>query len=278
MENAVECLQDRKIIVSAEQKGLVKSIVFPGCTDGELALYLFECERRGVHPLDRLIFPVSRNDKDSGGKKITFQCSIDYFRAEASDTGEYDGQDEPIYGPANSDGYPEYATVLVYKKGIERPITGTARWSEFYPGDKMGFMWKKMPYHMLAKCAEVLALRKAFPKRLSGLYIPEEMQSPETGKPPVQPPQKKAAAAPAGSQTITAAIKDVTGKEGQKADGQKFTKYTITDDKGVAYGTFDAQIADIANTAKEKAMPVNISFVVGKFGNDIKSFELIGAA
>ncbi|MFA5284454.1 MAG: recombinase RecT [Smithellaceae bacterium] len=184
-------LMERKIIVSAEQKALVKSIVFPGCSDNEMALYLFECERRGVHPLDRVIFPISRNDSASGGKKLTFQCGIDFFRSEAADTGEYDGQDEPVFGDKNKDGFPEFATVSVYKKGIDRPFTGTARWSEFYPGEKQGFMWRKMPFHMLSKCAEVLALRKAFPKRLSGLYIPEEMGSPDTVKPPVRPPQKK---------------------------------------------------------------------------------------
>jgi len=97
-----------------------------------------------------------------------------------------------VFGEKNKDGFPEYATVSVYKKGIDRPITGTARWSEFYPGEKQGFMWRKMPFHMLSKCAEVWALRKAFPKRLSGLYIPEEMGPSNPVKPPVRPPQKKA--------------------------------------------------------------------------------------
>ena len=72
---------------------------------------------------------------------------------------------------------PGSATATVHKlMGGERyPFTATARWREYYPGDKQGYMWTKMPFGQLGKCAEALALRKAFPKQLSGLYAPEEM-------------------------------------------------------------------------------------------------------
>ncbi len=103
------------------------------------------------------------------------------MRSEALSTGEYDGQDEPEFGETQpGGGFPESATVRVYRKGIERPFVGIARWKEFYPGDGgSGFMWRKMPYHMLSKCAEALAMRKAFPQELGGLYAQEEMQRPD---------------------------------------------------------------------------------------------------
>jgi len=166
--------------IKKEELGIVKSMIFPDASDAELALFLYECKRRGVHPLERRIIPIKRKDGESGLCKVTFQCTIDYLRSLAATSAEYGGQDEPVFGP-DKDGYPAYAKVAVYRKDVERPFVGVAYWSEYYPGEKLGWMWRRMPHNQLAKCAEALALRKAFPQTLAGLYTDVEFARQDAG-------------------------------------------------------------------------------------------------
>lgn len=203
-----EIVEIEGIKVKREQVELIKRTIFIGASDDELRLFFYECARRGTHPMDRLIFPVVRKDKD-GNRRVTFQTGIDYLRAAAEETARYIGQKSVVYGEPitqkSEDGdfqAPEWAEVVVLRKD---PETGEvnetpfrAFWKEFYPGEKLGFMWRKMPNLMLAKCAEAGALRKGFPRKLGGLYINEEMEQAEAvpfgttkKQPPLQEPQKK---------------------------------------------------------------------------------------
>ncbi len=153
---------------------LVRRTVAAGATDDELAMYLHDCQRRGVHPLDRLLHFTIHLDK-SGSRKYTPITSIDLFRARAANTGEHAGTDDAVYITDDGTQFPQTASVTVYRvvKGVRCPFTATARWKEYKPSKD--FMWLKMPYTMLAKCAEALALRKAFPAELGGLYTADEM-------------------------------------------------------------------------------------------------------
>lgn len=149
--------------------------------DEDLLMFLYTCQRTGLDPLTHQIFAVYRWDSRIGAEKMSIQTGIDGMRLVAQRSRQYAGQDDVIYTPEDESlPHPTKATVTVYKmiKGQRVNFTASARWSEYCPLGKdrkpMG-MWLKMPYLMLGKCAEALALRKAFPNELSGVYSSEEM-------------------------------------------------------------------------------------------------------
>lgn len=165
---------------SRDQINLIKRTVAKGSTDDELQWFLYISNRVGLDPLARQIYFTKFQTKT--GEQMVIQTGIDGFRAIAERSGGYAGQDDVIYDdgkkyekePMN----PEKATATIHRivNGQKVSFTATARWSEYKPNPPKDFMWKKMPYLMLAKVAESLALRKAFPNDLSGLYTPEETQ------------------------------------------------------------------------------------------------------
>lgn len=158
----------QQIEFSPEQVALIKSQVAPNASDNELCLFLYQAQRSGLDPLTRQIYCIHR------GGKMTIQTSIDGFRVIAERSGDYGGQDEPIF--TEQDGRVISCKITVYRfRGDVRyaAAVGVAFMSEYNAG---GPMWQKMPHTMLAKCAEALALRKAYPQDLSGLYTSDEMQ------------------------------------------------------------------------------------------------------
>jgi phage recombination protein Bet len=167
--------QSKELVTFSEnQVDLIKRTIAVGATDDELQLFLHQCKRTGLDPLSRQIHFQKFRTKDGEGK-VSIITSIDGYRLMAVRTGEYAGSDEPIFD--KEDGIPGKATITVYRmiRGVKTPFSASARWSEYCPPPGRDHMWKKMPFLMLGKCAEALALRKAFPNDLSGLHIQEEM-------------------------------------------------------------------------------------------------------
>lgn len=160
---------------STEQIKLIARTVAKGATEDELKLFLIVANKAGLDPFSKQIHYVKRKTKE--GFVGAIQTGIDGYRAIAERTKQYAGSDDIVYD--KEDGTPGKATSTVYRivKGVRVAFTATARWKEYCPPAPMDFMWKKMPYLMLGKVAESLALRKAFPNDLSGIYVEEEMES-----------------------------------------------------------------------------------------------------
>lgn len=159
-----------------EKVKLIKDTIAKDATDTELQLFLHQAGRAGLDPLSRQIYFLKHVDKRTGESRVMIQTSIDGFRLVAERSGVYAGQDEPEFTEDN--GLPVCAKVRVYKWRDDvryQAAVGVAYFSEYKPADGKDYMWRKMPHTMLAKVAEALALRKAFPQDLSGLYTAEEM-------------------------------------------------------------------------------------------------------
>jgi phage recombination protein Bet len=186
IENREIAPQDVFGKITRPQLELIKRTVAKGASDDELRLFIQVCKGANLNPFLRQAHLVPFWDSKDGVERRAVIVGIDGFRSTAESSGAYAGNDDPAYDGETEITYsggkakvtvPNKATVTVYKmlEGQKCPFTATARWSEYYPGEKKGFQWHTKPYLMLGKCAESLALRKAFPKLLSGMYSAEEM-------------------------------------------------------------------------------------------------------
>ncbi len=204
-------IETKEVAITQEQKELIRKTICKDATDAEMQLFFFDCQRRGTHPLDKLIHFTKRDGK------YTPVTSIDFFRLRAHSSGAYAGEGATTY-ELGEDGLPNECTVAVLRlvQGQVCTWRATARWAEYYPGDKSGFMWKKMPFLMLAKCAEALALRKAFPAELHGLYVKEEMDQAGPPQKPLLKPSEILARSEASSvhePTVAEALADIEKQE-----------------------------------------------------------------
>lgn len=173
-----------------EQVQLIKDTFAKGATDSELRLFIEVAERRGLDIFSRQIFLIERWDGKLKKTVRSPETSIDGYRVIADRTGVYVPGDEPTY-TYSEDGKLKTAKASVKKwvQGSWHVISAEAHWSEYVALTKEGqpqALWKTKPHIMLAKCAEALALRKAFPAQLSGLYTREEMEqaSSDRAEPP----------------------------------------------------------------------------------------------
>lgn len=184
---------DDQAFWTPDQRAALVQLGVDQASDADLAVFFHQCQRTGLDPFARQIYMISR--KDRGQIKQTIQTGIDGFRLiarRATDASRGTlGYEDTMWADENGNWTdvwlrrdpPAAAKVTVVRNGERFPAV--ALFTEYagykYDGG-LTKMWADKGALMLAKCAEALALRKAFPQDLSGLYTADEMQQADNGQ------------------------------------------------------------------------------------------------
>ena len=163
------------------------NIITKGTPPPQVQIFATICKEKSLSPFQKQIYLLPFKQKNGDTWVTHYACivGIDGYRTIAERTGKYAGSDDVKFNDDKTEFQcrdaglknPITATVTIYKivAGQRTPFTTTASWDSYVPAnEKKRFNWNRMPYLMLGKCAEALALRKAFPEALSGLHAEEE--------------------------------------------------------------------------------------------------------
>ena len=187
--------------LNREQIELLKTTICRDTTDDELKLFLEVCRSTGLDPFQKQIHAVKRWNNTAQKHEMQIQIGIDGFRIQSERSGKYAGQVGPFWCGSDgawkdvwlSDEPPMAAKVGVMRQDFKEPLYAIALYAEYVQTKKDGTpnsTWQNRPAGQLAKCAESLARRTAFPETLSGLYSAEEMGQADNEMPLSAPPKQ----------------------------------------------------------------------------------------
>lgn len=222
-----------------EQVQLLKNTIAKGTTDEEFSLFMTVAMQMELNPFLRQIHAVRRWDPEQERMVMQIQTGIDGYRLMAERSGVYGGQEGPWW--CGDDGQwvdvwlakvaPAAAKVVVHRTDKPRPFIAIALWTEYAQTKKDGTltaMWRKRGPGQLAKCAEALAFRRAFPIEIGGgAHVDVEMDYIEAEA--VEHPQPQFVAPPPPQGPPPGVPVHAVGHAGPVGTSQPMQAVTVTD-------------------------------------------------
>lgn len=269
---------------TAQQVAALHQIGVENATDGDLAVFFHQAQRTGLDPFARQIYMIGRKSRGRDGQwvtKQTIQTGIDGFRLiarRAADArGETFSMDDTLWADPDGrwhdlwiwDSPPAAAKVTVHVGASSfSAVAATREYMQTGRDGKPSGQWGRMPAVMIAKCAEALALRKAFPQDLSGIYTGDEMAQAD-GHTEVQQPTAHHSTARVDWSPITDPMKTLGMSKDQVLTtasdllGREVTTMSgLTQDEVDRIGmalveskTVDAEVVDKATGEVQEAFP-----------------------
>lgn len=261
-------LRPDQVTFDDDQRKVLAHMGVEDAPEADLRVFMHVAQRSGLDPFARQIHMIGRNSKDqrtnSWVTKYTIQTGIDGYRLigrRAADRikatisigqpewAHEDGTWRQVW--TRTWGTPVAARVTILRDG--HPFTAVAIFDEYKQTKRDGgltSMWAQRPAGQLAKCAEALAWRMAFPQDLSGIYVDEEMQQADSehgvqhSAPPAPVPTAadfKAPEQPSDDVEDAEVVEEVTGLVELISDGQRRAMFAAFTDAGF---TTDARSAE----------------------------------
>jgi phage recombination protein Bet len=181
-------ISETQTAFTPQQAAMLEHLGVKDANEADLAVFFHQVKRTGLDPFAKQIYMIGRWSKE--GTKQTIQTGIDGYRligrraaTAAGDTlgvkapqwAHPDGGWRDVWTPKWGD--PVAARVTITRGG--ETFEAVALFDEYKQTKRDGGltqMWAQRPAGQIAKCAEALAWRMAFPQDLAGIYTDTEME------------------------------------------------------------------------------------------------------
>jgi len=175
-----------------ERIELCKRTICPkGITDDEFTLFIEQCKASGLNPFLKEAYCVPRKTKMADGSFVTvhtFQSGVEGLRARAGRFPGFQGSTSAAVREKDECEVDVDAGVVRHKfkptqqRGrivgawakVNRDGQSIVVWLDVTARSGQSQFWRDDPGGMLAKCAEVAALKKAYPTQFTGVDTREE--------------------------------------------------------------------------------------------------------